>query len=26
VYEWDVIVNGYRNAWLERNARDFGGA
>lgn len=22
VYEWDVIFNGYHNAWLERDARD----
>ena len=20
-YEWDVIINGYRNAWTERDAR-----
>jgi RHS repeat-associated protein len=25
VYEWDVIVHGYQNAWLERDARDYGG-
>jgi hypothetical protein len=25
VYEWDVIFNGYQDAWLEKNARDFGG-
>ncbi|MCY1022307.1 hypothetical protein [Pyxidicoccus sp. MSG2] len=24
-YEWDVIFNGYRNAWTERNARDHAG-
>lgn len=25
VYVWDVILNGYQNAWLERDARDHGG-
>jgi RHS repeat-associated protein len=25
VYEWDVILNGYQNARLERDARDHGG-
>ena len=25
VYEWDVILSGYTNAWLERDARDYGG-
>ena len=25
VYEWDVILNGYQNAWLERDARKYGG-
>jgi YD repeat-containing protein len=25
VYEWDVIFNGYQNAWLERNAREHAG-
>jgi RHS repeat-associated protein len=25
VYEWDVIAHGYEDAWLERDARDFGG-
>lgn len=25
VYEWDVIVHGYRNSWLESNARAYGG-
>jgi RHS repeat-associated protein len=25
VYEWDVIVHGYEDAWLERDARAFGG-
>jgi RHS repeat-associated protein len=24
VYEWDVIFNGYRDAWLERDAREHG--
>jgi len=24
-YEWDVIVNGYQNAWTERDARAHGG-
>jgi RHS repeat-associated protein len=25
VYEWDVIFNGYYDAWLEKNARDYSG-
>jgi RHS repeat-associated protein len=25
VYEWDVIFNGYQNAWTERDAREHGG-
>lgn len=25
VYLWDVILHGYRNAWLERDARDHAG-
>ena len=25
IYEWDVILHGYRNSWLESNARDYGG-
>lgn len=25
VYEWDVILNGYQNAWLERDAISYGG-
>ena len=25
VYEWDVILHGYQNASLEKDARDHGG-
>ena len=25
IYEWDVILHGYRNSWLESNARAYGG-
>ncbi|HEY0734623.1 MAG TPA: peptidoglycan-binding protein, partial [Herpetosiphonaceae bacterium] len=25
VYEWDLIINGYHNAWTERDARAHGG-
>lgn len=25
VYEWDVILHGYRDSWLERDAREHGG-
>jgi|GEM_PF-734735 len=25
IYEWDVIINGYHDAWLERDARAHGG-
>jgi YD repeat-containing protein len=25
VYEWDVILNGYRNAWTEKDAREHSG-
>jgi RHS repeat-associated protein len=25
IYEWDVILNGYHNASLEKDARDYGG-
>lgn len=25
VYEWDVIFNGYQDAWMERDAREHGG-